>query len=182
MALSCLSQPVYKVHGTVWSSLLWLENLSYLYVSCPCHITVHHTCHWPYSHLNNNMYHMLMTCKFIVKTVAHLFLWLMWSTPGVFFKNTYELLNPRALKISMLHKNCISQCMGKIFCMEFQREPLKFHTKYLIHTLKDVLLFTGEILRALRFRSSQDFLKCPPVTFRSHKENDINTRVWYRDC
>ena len=57
------------------------------------------------------------------------------------FKNTYELLNPRgwrALKISMLYKNRIFQCMGKIFCVEFQRFPLKFHTKYLIHTLKDV--------------------------------------------
>ena len=58
--------------------------------------------------------------------------------PGGRFKNTYELLNPRALKISMLHKNRIFQCMGKIFCVEFQRFPLKFHTKYLIHTLKDV--------------------------------------------
>ena len=54
------------------------------------------------------------------------------------FKNTYELLNLRALKISKLHKNHIFQCMGKIFCVEFQRVPLKFHTKYLTHTLKDV--------------------------------------------
>ena len=30
------------------------------------------------------------------------------------------------------------RCMGKIFCVEFQRYPLKFHTKYLAHTLKDV--------------------------------------------
>ena len=52
-------------------------------------------------------------------------------------KNTYELLNLRALKISILYKNEIFQCMGKIFCVEFQRFPLKFHTKYLIHTLKD---------------------------------------------
>ena len=28
--------------------------------------------------------------------------------------------------------------MGKIFCVEFQRIPLKFHTKYLSHTLKDL--------------------------------------------
>ena len=54
------------------------------------------------------------------------------------FKNTYELLNLRALKISKLHKNHIFQCMGKIFCVEFQRVPLKFHTKYFTHTLKDV--------------------------------------------
>ena len=54
------------------------------------------------------------------------------------FQNTYELLNQRDLKISMLYKNCIFRCMGKIFCVEFQRFPLKFHLKYLIHTLKDV--------------------------------------------
>ena len=54
------------------------------------------------------------------------------------FKNTYELLNLRAIKISMLYKNHIFQCMGKMFCVEFQRVPLKFHTKYLAHTLKNV--------------------------------------------
>ena len=54
------------------------------------------------------------------------------------FKNEYELLNLRARNISMLYKNHISQCMSKIFCVEFQRGPLKFHTKYLTHTLKDV--------------------------------------------
>ena len=61
-----------------------------------------------------------------------------YTGPGGRFKNTYELLNLRALKISKLHKNHIFQCMGKIFCVEFQRVPLKFHTKYLTHTLKDV--------------------------------------------
>ena len=64
------------------------------------------------------------------------------------FKNTYELLNQRALKFSYVNKIHIFQCMGKIFCVEFQRYPLKFHTKYLTHTLKDM------ILRALRFKSS----------------------------
>ena len=28
--------------------------------------------------------------------------------------------------------------MAKIFCVEFQRWPLKFHTKYLAHTMKDI--------------------------------------------
>ena len=59
--------------------------------------------------------------------------------PGRHFKNTYELLNLRALKISMSYKNHIFQCMGQIFCVEFQRYPLKFHTKYLTHTLKDII-------------------------------------------
>ena len=55
------------------------------------------------------------------------------------FKNTYELLKLRALKSSPVNKIHIFQCMGKIFCVEFQRYPLKFHTKYLTHTLKDMI-------------------------------------------
>ena len=62
----------------------------------------------------------------------------MGSTSGGHFKNAYELVNLRACKFSSLHTNRIFQCMGKIFCVEFQRYPLKFHTKYLTHTLKDV--------------------------------------------
>ena len=56
---------------------------------------------------------------------------------GGHFKNAYKLLNLRALKISILYKNHIFQCMGKIFYAEFQRLPLKFHTKYLTRILKD---------------------------------------------
>ena len=78
------------------------------------------------------------------------------------FNNAYELLNLRALKISMLYKSHIFQCMGKIFCVEFQRVPLKFHTKYLTHTLKDKSLWNIEILRALRVKSSYAFLKRLP--------------------
>ena len=55
------------------------------------------------------------------------------------FKNTYELLNLRALKFQYVNKIHIFQCMGKIFCVEFQGYPLKFHTKYLTHTLKDMI-------------------------------------------
>ena len=54
------------------------------------------------------------------------------------FKNMYELLNQRAFIISMLYTNHIFQFMGETFCVEFQRYPLKFHTKYLTHTLKDM--------------------------------------------
>ena len=65
------------------------------------------------------------------------------------FRNAYELLNLRALKISMLYKIHIFQRMGKIFCVEFQRVPLKFHTKYLTHTLKDV-----DFILRWKFKSS----------------------------
>ena len=61
------------------------------------------------------------------------------SSSGGRFKKAYELLNLRALKISPVNKMNIIHCMDKIFCVEFQREPLKFHTKYLIHTLKDTI-------------------------------------------
>ena len=62
---------------------------------------------------------------------------------GVHFKKAYELFNVRALKFSPVYKIHIFQCMGKIFCVEFQRGLLKFHTKYLAHTLKDAILIQG---------------------------------------
>ena len=62
------------------------------------------------------------------------------QTPsGERFKNTYELLNLRVLKFSPVNKIHIFQCMGKTFCVKFQRYPSKFHTKYLTHTLKDMI-------------------------------------------
>ena len=61
------------------------------------------------------------------------------DVPGGRFKNTYELLNLRALKFSPVNKIHIFQCMDKIFCVEFQKVPLKFHTKYLTHTLKETI-------------------------------------------
>ena len=39
-------------------------------------------------------------------------------------KDAYELLNLRALKISVLHETHIFQSMGKIFCVKFQRLPV----------------------------------------------------------
>ena len=65
------------------------------------------------------------------------------------FRNAYELLNLRALKSSMLYKNHIFQCMGEIFCVEFQRVHLKFRTKYLTHTWKDV-----DFIHMWKFKSS----------------------------
>ena len=79
-------------------------------------------------------------------------------------QNTYELLNLRALKFSPVDKIYSFRYMSKIFCVEFQRYPLKFHTKYLTHTLKVMIfIYNIEILRALGFKSSNAFLKHPPV-------------------
>ena len=53
--------------------------------------------------------------------------------------------------------------MGKIFFVEFQRFPLKFHTKYHTHTLKDVNFIYRWKFQALRFKSSWVFLNAPQV-------------------
>ena len=55
------------------------------------------------------------------------------------FKTAYELLNLSTLKYSTVNILHIFQWMSKVFCVEFQRVPLKFLTKYLTHTLKDTL-------------------------------------------
>ena len=86
-----------------------------------------------------------------------------WIRPWGDFKNTYVLLNLRALKFSHANKIDIFQCMGKIFCVEFQRYPLKRSTQNIlpIHW-KMWFLCNIEILRALRFKSSHAFLNPPP--------------------
>ena len=43
-----------------------------------------------------------------------------------------------ALELSVLYKTHIFQRVGKIFCVNFRKVSLKFRTKYLTHTLKDV--------------------------------------------
>ena len=62
----------------------------------------------------------------------------------------FKFVNLGVLKFSILCKNPIFPCMGEIFWEEFQRYPLKFHIKYLTHTLKDALF-----AKKCRFMSSQ---------------------------
>ena len=84
----------------------------------------------------------------------------------------HELLNLRALKISTLHKNRIFQCMGMIFCVEFQSYPLKFHTKYLTIYQKMCILYAVENIRALRFKAHTCFWNAP---WQHHTEAWITT-------
>ena len=72
-------------------------------------------------------------------------------------KNTYELLNRRAFKFSPVDKISIFQYMGKIFCVEIQRYPLKFHTKYVTPILKNM-----SSIQHWTFKSSYAFLN-PPI-------------------
>ena len=52
-------------------------------------------------------------------------------------KNTRGLKSLKAHEISVCNKKCIFQWMGEIFSVGFQR-CLKFHTKYITHTLIDM--------------------------------------------
>ena len=74
----------------------------------------------------------------------------LYNESGRPFKNAYELVNVGALKSSLLNKLHIFQYMGKIFYVEFQRYPLKFHIKHLTHTLKNMIF-----LQCWKFTSSQ---------------------------
>ena len=53
------------------------------------------------------------------------------------------------LKFQYCIKNYDFQCIGNIFCVEFQRVPMIFHTKYLTHTLKYV-----EFIHSVKSKSS----------------------------
>ena len=48
-----------------------------------------------------------------------------------------------------MNKIQIFRYMGKIFYVEFQRVPLKYHTDYLTHTLKDMIFINNRNLWAL---------------------------------
>ena len=68
--------------------------------------------------------------------------------PGGVSKNAWELFDLRTLKFSTVFRNCVFQYMGKIFCVEFQKGPLKFHTKCLTHILNDMYVIENWTFRS----------------------------------
>ena len=82
---------------------------------------------------------------------------------GGHLKNAAEVMNLGAFKSSLLKKLHIFQYMGKTFWVEFQWVPLKFHIKYLTHTLKDMIFIQcWKFKSSLRSTNLYVFLKCPP--------------------
>ena len=71
---------------------------------------------------------------------AHYVLYVEWSNLLNLCWCIHGSLETRDFKISVLNKSHIFQCMGNIFCVEFQRYPLKFRTKCLPLILEDVYL------------------------------------------
>ena len=60
-------------------------------------------------------------------------------TPGGAFQKLLWALESKSPNFHLCIKPT-SFNMGKIFCVEFQRYPLKFQTKYVTYTLKDMIL------------------------------------------
>ena len=83
------------------------------------------------------------------------------SWPGGHFKNAYELLNLRALKFSPVNE---IQCnvWVRYFVWNFKGTLWNSTQNILPVHWKIWFLYNIEILRALRFKSSYAFLKCPP--------------------
>ena len=92
-----------------------------------------------------------------------------WSSDqDVAFQNAHELIYLWALKFSLLSKLYIFQYIGKIFYVEFQNVPLKFHTKYLNHTLKVHLsIYRKDILCGI----SKSTFKIPYKIFKPYTES-----------
>ena len=73
-------------------------------------------------------------------------------------RNSWEILILKILKITLLkcslpNKIHIFQCMDKIFCVEFQTVPMKFHAKYIMHTLKNMIFYAILNFKVFRFES-----------------------------
>ena len=83
------------------------------------------------------------------------------SVQGEHFKNAYKLLNLEAHIFHLSNKRHIVQCMGKIFLGNFKGH-LSNTTQNNFLILETILFLCNvENLRALRFKSSDMFLKCP---------------------
>ena len=71
------------------------------------------------------------------------------------------------------------QYMGNMFCVAFQRVHLKFHTIYLTHILKDVILYKVELVGALRLRGR---VFETPFQIRSTGSPQVDVRSEVRNC
>ena len=79
---------------------------------------------------------------------------------GGISKNTYGLVNIGVCKFSFINRLCIFQCMG-ILC-ELQKEPLKFHTIYFTHTLKDTILIQCWKFSSCQIHELLKVIEMPP--------------------
>ena len=106
---------------------------------------------------------ILFTRVIVSGKEPHQFLWRVGhARAGGHFKNTYELLNVRALKFPCCIKIISFNVWVRYFVWNFKGHLWNSTQNILPIHWKMWILFTNENLRALRFKSSYVFLKCPP--------------------
>ena len=89
--------------------------------------------------------------------------------PGGRFKNTYELLNLRALKISKLHKNHIFQCMGKIILCGISKGTFEIPHKISYPYIERCVFYSQvKIQELFDLRAHKCFWNAPPRRTPSH--------------
>ena len=66
--------------------------------------------------------------------------------------------------------------MSTIFCVEFQRVPLKFHTKYLTQTLKDVLFIDMWKFASFYIYELLSVFEMLPRIFEEHLISGLHTQ------
>ena len=80
----------------------------------------------------------------------------------------YEILNVKALKISILYKKHILHFMGKLLYVDFQRHPLKYHAN--TDTLGDVYLIQKWNVESSKLEELVDDFETVPICIEH--END----------
>ena len=139
-ALSFLSFIIYiQSHDMVMNSEAFNSPYMWIYV---------HICEYPNSYPTAYCYiqelylgagqsipltNVKRICMYMWKALS------IWKTREGGVQKCLRALKSKSSKSSPVNKRHIFHCMGKIVCVEFQRVPLKFHTKYLTHTLKDTI-------------------------------------------
>ena len=100
-------------------------------------LSVIETSPWEFIGKTTDLFHLgYIVC---VGGLTLLVMFLNWCGTRGAFQKRLQALQTRVLKFSYLNTMDIFHCMWKIFCMEFQSVPLKFHTKYHTHTLNDTI-------------------------------------------
>ena len=161
MSLELLEKLVQYVSIGKWNKLFFFIAVYMLSVSLLCTLcpfTEIYLCH------TSTRLGWWWCCCVCVCLCAFLFSWggvTYWSGRSV--NSAYELFNLRAQKISTLYEKYIFQCTGNI-CMWNLKGTLWNSTKHILPIYSEVFFFyfASENLRALRFKTSQVFLKrCP---------------------
>ena len=95
------------------------------------------------------------------------------------FKNIYEFVNLWAPKFSILNKNHLFWCMGKIFCVGFQRFLLKFHTNSCPYNDRCVVYWWVKIYELLDLWAPKCLRNAPQVSHGHWWGTQHNYKIYF---